>query len=93
MSSRSRRSRQPGISWQDQLEEACRDCQISPPEYQLVSDRRGGRTAWSTVITVYGRAIQARYWYDGNNIHTSREDAAEAAMIWLTTSSGLTGSW
>ncbi|KAI0198414.1 hypothetical protein F4808DRAFT_262064 [Astrocystis sublimbata] len=85
MPSASRRSQQ-SASWQDKLEEVCRDYQISPPDYQLVSDRRGGRTAWSSVVHVYGQRFQARYWYDGNNLNNAREDAAEAAFLWLNSS-------
>ncbi|RYO75164.1 hypothetical protein DL764_010558 [Monosporascus ibericus] len=43
----------------------------------------GGRTAWSSIVTVNGRQIQARYWYDGQHLNNAREDAAEAALIWL----------
>ncbi|KAI0430011.1 hypothetical protein F5Y09DRAFT_243357 [Xylaria sp. FL1042] len=90
MPSGSRRSQQP---WQDRLEEVCRDYQIQPPDYQLVSDRRGGRTAWSSVVMVYGQRIEARYWYDGNNLNNAREDAAEAALQWLSSNSGLGSGW
>ncbi|KAI0543814.1 hypothetical protein F4679DRAFT_80829 [Xylaria curta] len=93
MPSGSRRSHQSSPSWQDKLEEVCRDYQIQPPDYQLVSDRRGGRTAWSSVVVVYGKRFEARYWYDGNNLHNAREDAAEAAFTWLSTSSGLSSAW
>ncbi|KAI0105269.1 hypothetical protein GGR51DRAFT_197009 [Nemania sp. FL0031] len=93
MPSGSRRSRQSAPTWQERLEGACRDNQIQPPDYQLVSDRRGGRTAWSSVVTVYGQRIEARYWYDGNNLHNAREDAAEAALLWLASSLGLAVSW
>ncbi|KAI1427843.1 hypothetical protein F5Y12DRAFT_711766 [Xylaria sp. FL1777] len=106
MPSGSRRSHQPTSPWQDRLEEVCRDYQIQPPDYQLVSDRRGksltttiiivflcGRTAWSSVVVVYGKRIEARYWYDGNNLNNAREDAAEAALHWLSNSSGLSSGW
>ncbi|KAI1364117.1 hypothetical protein F5Y08DRAFT_222304 [Xylaria arbuscula] len=119
MRSGSRRAQQPTSVWQDRLEEMCRDYQIQPPDYQLVSDRRGkslaaimlalcakypslalintslsgGRTAWSSVVVVYGQRIEARYWYDGNNLNNAREDAAEAALHWLSNSSGLSSGW
>ncbi|GAW23495.1 hypothetical protein ANO14919_130540 [Xylariales sp. No.14919] len=93
MPSGSRRSQQPTSPWQDRLEEVCRDYQIQPPDYQLVSDRRGGRTAWSSVVVVYGKRIEARYWYDGNNLNNAKEDAAEAALHWLSNSSGLSSGW
>ncbi|KAI0858754.1 hypothetical protein F4860DRAFT_505179 [Xylaria cubensis] len=47
----------------------------------------GGRTAWSSVVVVYGKRFEARYWYDGNNLHNAREDAAEAAFTWLNNNS------
>ncbi|RYP74331.1 hypothetical protein DL769_004034 [Monosporascus sp. CRB-8-3] len=53
----------------------------------------GGRTAWSSIVTVNGRQIQARYWYDGKNLNNAREDAAEAALIWLANNSNLAQSW
>ncbi|KAI1301089.1 hypothetical protein F5Y03DRAFT_396798 [Xylaria venustula] len=104
MPSGSRRTQQPTSPWQDRLEEVCRDYQIQPPDYQLVSDRRGkflanlnvalrGRTAWSSTVMVYGKRIEARYWYDGNNLNNAREDAAEAALHWLSNSSGLAATW
>ncbi|KAI1631456.1 hypothetical protein F4809DRAFT_166612 [Biscogniauxia mediterranea] len=79
--------------WQDRLIEACREYQIQEPDFQLVSDRRGGRTAWSCVVTVYGRRIEARFWYDGRNIVNAREDAAEAALNWLTSNPNLMAGW
>ncbi|KAI1267939.1 hypothetical protein F5Y18DRAFT_424244 [Xylariaceae sp. FL1019] len=92
-SSRHHRTQHATSPWQDRLEEVCREYQIHPPDYQLVSDRRGGRTAWSSVVVVYGKRIEARYWYDGNNLNNAREDAAEAALTWLANSSGLNNGW
>ena len=40
----------------------------------------GGRTAWSSTVTVQGRNIAARYWYDGQYINNAKEDAAEVAL-------------
>lgn len=40
----------------------------------------GGRTAWSSVVTIEGQQIQARYWYDGKNVNNAKEDAAEVAL-------------
>ncbi|KAI1777274.1 hypothetical protein F4818DRAFT_343501 [Hypoxylon cercidicola] len=79
-----------GTPWQDRLTEVCRQNQIQAPHFQIVSDRRGGRTAWSSVVTVYGRRIDARYWYDGRNITNAREDAAEAALNWLSSNTNVT---
>lgn len=83
----------PSSLWQDRLEGACRDYQIQPPDYQLVSDRRGGRTAWSSVVVVCGKRIEARYWYDGNNLNNAKEDAAEVALAWLASNSGQSSTW
>ncbi|KAJ6161295.1 hypothetical protein N7470_004691 [Penicillium chermesinum] len=40
----------------------------------------GGRTAWSSTVTVQGQNIAARYWYDGQYINNAKEDAAEVAL-------------
>ncbi|EPE04953.1 hypothetical protein F503_00107 [Ophiostoma piceae UAMH 11346] len=70
--------------WQDRLAEACRGYNIEAPAFQIFSDRRGGRTAWSSRVSIYGSVFTARYWYDGKNINNAREDAAEMAVAWLT---------
>ncbi|CAG7919072.1 unnamed protein product [Penicillium olsonii] len=67
-------------SWQDQLQEHCRSTKMNPPVFNIVSDRRGGRTAWSSTVTVQGQNIAARYWYDGQYINNAKEDAAEVAL-------------
>ena len=41
----------------------------------------GGRTAWSSTVTVQGRNIAARYWYDGQFLNNAKEDAAEVALM------------
>lgn len=43
----------------------------------------GGRTAWSSRVTVHGSVHNARYWYDGKNLNNAKEDAAEVALTWL----------
>ncbi|KAH8170398.1 hypothetical protein LIA77_09179 [Sarocladium implicatum] len=80
-------SRSASTTWQDRLKVCCRDAQIEPPAFQIVSDRRGGRTAWSSRVTVYSQTFSARYWYDGKNLHNAREDAAELAVTWLVNAS------
>ncbi|KAK3303269.1 uncharacterized protein B0T15DRAFT_495834 [Chaetomium strumarium] len=74
-------------TWQDKLEDACREWNIAAPVFQIVSDRRGGRTAWSSTVTVYGSVHSARFWYDGKNLNNAKEDAAEVALQWLAQSS------
>ncbi|GLI73052.1 hypothetical protein PoHVEF18_001260 [Penicillium ochrochloron] len=41
---------------------------------------QGGRTAWSSNVTIQGEMISARYWYDGQYINNAKEDAAEVAV-------------
>ncbi|PKS11523.1 hypothetical protein jhhlp_003288 [Lomentospora prolificans] len=77
--------------WQDRLVEACRDKNFGCPKFQLVSDRRGGRTAWSSTVTIKGQVFRARFWYDGNNLNNAKEDAAELAL--LVVSSGSSSLW
>jgi len=67
-------------SWQDRLNEHCRRAKIQLPVFNIVSDRRGGRTAWSSTVNVSGRSMSARYWYAGEYIFNAREDAAEVAL-------------
>jgi hypothetical protein len=38
----------------------------------------GGRTAWSSEISVNGQVFKARFWYNG--FKNAREDAAEVAI-------------
>ncbi|RGP62523.1 hypothetical protein FLONG3_10190 [Fusarium longipes] len=71
-------------TWQSHLEGVCHLNSIKPPVFQDFSDRRGGRTAWSSMVTVHGRDVSSRFWYDGKNINNAREDAAECAVKWLT---------
>lgn len=47
----------------------------------LPNKLQGGRTAWSSTVTVQGRNIAARYWYDGQFINNAKEDAAEVALM------------
>lgn len=70
-------------SWQEQLQDHCRRAKLQPPVFNIVSDRRGGRTAWSSTVTVQGQNIAARYWYDGQYINNAKEDAAEVALMRL----------
>ena len=81
----------------------CRDAQIHPPVWNIVSDRRGqdissfisvrcssssgGRTAWSSTVTIGGKNIPARFWYDGPFVENAKEDAAEVALQHLRTGS------
>ncbi|KAG9717236.1 hypothetical protein KCU73_g15418, partial [Aureobasidium melanogenum] len=58
----------------------CRSRGLRAPNFQECSDRRGGRTAWSSVVEVNGCKHQARYWYDGDWVNNAREDAAEVAL-------------
>ncbi|KAL8748399.1 MAG: hypothetical protein Q9184_007332, partial [Pyrenodesmia sp. 2 TL-2023] len=67
--------------WQDRLQEHCARFALSAPIFSIVSDRRGGRTAWSSTVTISGQhVIQARFWYDGQYVNNAKEDAAEVAL-------------
>ncbi|KAJ5309096.1 hypothetical protein PENANT_c020G06112 [Penicillium antarcticum] len=73
-------------SWQDQLNAYCSSTKRTPPVFNIVSDRRGGRTAWSSTVTVQGLpgTVAARYWYDGQYVNNAKEDAAEVALKQLS---------
>ncbi|KAF1983298.1 hypothetical protein K402DRAFT_315451, partial [Aulographum hederae CBS 113979] len=58
---------------------------FSQPVYMIASDRRGGRTAWSSTVEVLGQRIPARFWYDGQYVNQAKEDAAEVAFQRLNT--------
>ncbi|KAF2763216.1 hypothetical protein EJ05DRAFT_472127 [Pseudovirgaria hyperparasitica] len=75
-------------SWQEKLRGHCQQLGYRPPVWNEVSDRRGGRTAWSSVVTVQGEPIPARYWYDGQYVENAREDAAEVALQRLGATNG-----
>lgn len=72
------------------LIEHCAARHLPAPSYNVVSDRRGKRTAWSCTVSVSGQNVPAKYWYDGQYVNTAKEDAAEAALQKLQgkTSSG-----
>jgi hypothetical protein len=53
----------------------------------------GGRTAWSSTVTVQGQNISARYWYDGQYVHNAKEDAAEVALTFLNGKSTSGKGW
>lgn len=67
--------------WQEKLQDHCQRCHLHPPVFNIVSDRRGGRTAWSSTVTIRGsQTIHARFWYDGQYVNNAKEDAAEVAL-------------
>ncbi|KAL2005876.1 hypothetical protein VTN00DRAFT_10369 [Thermoascus crustaceus] len=72
------------VQWQQRLLEHCMRAKLQPPKFNIVSDRRGGRTAWSSIVVVQGREIAARFWYDGEYIDNAKEDAAERALQTLS---------
>ncbi|KAL8782763.1 MAG: hypothetical protein Q9195_009578 [Heterodermia aff. obscurata] len=68
-------------SWQDKLQDYCRRTQKCSPVFNIVTDRRAGRTAWSSTVTIEGnQVIVARFWYDGQHVNKAKEDAAEVAL-------------
>ena len=68
--------------------EHCQSRRLALPAYNVLSDRRGKRTAWSCTVSVSGQNVPARYWYDGQYVNTAKEDAAEAALQKLAGKSG-----
>ncbi|EXJ91210.1 hypothetical protein A1O1_04320 [Capronia coronata CBS 617.96] len=70
-------------TWQEELAAECRKHRLPTPIFNIVSDRRGGRTAWSATVTIQGQNLAARYWYDGQYLHNAKEDAAEVACTKL----------
>ncbi|KAK5652757.1 hypothetical protein OQA88_9610 [Cercophora sp. LCS_1] len=89
-SSKGSTSPPPGSRWQQTLKSTCQSNYVAEPVYQLVSDRRGGRTAWSATVSVNGKVHSARFWYDGKNCNNAKEDAAEMALkaIWEESQKG-----
>ncbi|KAL8807843.1 MAG: hypothetical protein Q9182_000492 [Xanthomendoza sp. 2 TL-2023] len=81
-------------TWQDRLQDHCRTQHLPTPIFSIVSDRRGGRTAWSSTVTISGHhVIQARFWYDGQYVNNAKEDAAEVALqsLMASASAGAVG--
>ncbi|KIX02864.1 uncharacterized protein Z518_08807 [Rhinocladiella mackenziei CBS 650.93] len=70
-------------TWQEELAAECRKLRLPAPVFNIVSDRRGGRTAWSATVTIQGQNLAARYWYDGQYLNNAKEDAAEVACTKL----------
>ncbi|KAF2999861.1 hypothetical protein E8E13_007861 [Curvularia kusanoi] len=66
--------------WTHQLHEHCQEKHLGEIMYQDVSDRRGGRTAWSTIAIVNGMHYPAQFFYDGTRMAQAKEDAAEQAL-------------
>ncbi|KAF2684396.1 hypothetical protein K458DRAFT_417981 [Lentithecium fluviatile CBS 122367] len=73
-----------GATWSQRLREHCAARGFSEPAWQDISDRRGGRTAWSCIVNVQGQHHPARFWYDGAFMQQAREDAAEMALRNIT---------
>ncbi|KAL5372622.1 hypothetical protein DPSP01_013374 [Paraphaeosphaeria sporulosa] len=70
--------------WAQRLREHCSVRKLGDPTWQDVSDRRGGRTAWSSIVLIQGAQYSARFWYSGERLEQAREDAAEMALRNLT---------
>ncbi|KAH8150205.1 uncharacterized protein LAJ45_05891 [Morchella importuna] len=69
--------------WQNKLKEHCRVYRMKAPVWGTMSDKRGGRTAWSSNVTIGAEIFSARYWYDGQYVNNAKEDAAEVALQWM----------
>ncbi|KAI4086587.1 MAG: hypothetical protein LQ339_009023 [Xanthoria mediterranea] len=79
-------------TWQDRLQDHCRTFHLPNPIFSIVSDRRGGRTAWSSTVTISNQVIRARFWYDGQYVNNAKEDAAEVALQSLMAVGGRGGA-
>ncbi|KAH3952009.1 hypothetical protein HBH53_051820 [Parastagonospora nodorum] len=77
-------------NWVQRLSEHCTVRGFSNPSYQTVSDRRGGRTAWSSIACINGVTYPAKFWYDGEYVEQSKHDAAESALRILTGTQDMT---
>lgn len=76
-------------TWVQRLVEHCRVRGLPEPTFVTVSDRRGGRTAWSTVTVIKPKHspeafFPAKFWYSGENAAQSKQDAAQTALRVLT---------
>ncbi|KAF2656080.1 hypothetical protein K491DRAFT_692281 [Lophiostoma macrostomum CBS 122681] len=71
-------------TWSKRLRDHCAVRRLGEPTWQDVSDRRGGRTAWSSIVAINGTHYSARFFYDGSKQEAAREDAAEMALRALT---------
>lgn len=67
-------------SWRQRLQDHCTVRGLPDPTFQELSDRRGGRTAWSVVCIVGQTSFPARFWYDAQYAGQAKEDAAEIAL-------------
>ncbi|KAF8467690.1 hypothetical protein BDZ91DRAFT_793367 [Kalaharituber pfeilii] len=73
-------SSQPSTAkWRQALQDVCAANGFRA-NYHIVSDRRGGRTAWSATVSVGNSRFDARFWYDGQYLDNAKEDAAEVAL-------------
>ncbi|KUI65672.1 hypothetical protein VM1G_11311 [Cytospora mali] len=64
--------------WHQSLLETCNN--ESKPQYFLVTDNRGKRTAWTVYLKVGGSTYMADYWYDYDHLYNGFENAAENAL-------------
>ncbi|KAE8133726.1 hypothetical protein BDV38DRAFT_257313 [Aspergillus pseudotamarii] len=67
-------------SWQDQLKIYCKNHRLSEPVFNIFTESRGKRTAWSCVVRVQAKEYPAQFWYDGDHLNNAKEDAAEKAL-------------
>lgn len=75
--------------WQDKLDDYCSTTSRPSPTYNISSDRRGKRTAWSCTVDVpNGPKVPALYWYDGQHVNGAKEDAAEQACLLISRERG-----
>lgn len=66
--------------YQDQLDAFCVNNGLTLPSIQLLSNRRGGRTAWTAYLDFEGQRIEAGYWYDRGEVDKAREEVAYGVL-------------
>lgn len=71
-------------SWRQRLQDHCSVRGLGEPTFQELSDRRGGRTAWSVVCYVGQTPFPARFWYDAQYAEQAKDDASELALRTFT---------
>ncbi|KAG2421820.1 hypothetical protein HFD88_005796 [Aspergillus terreus] len=69
--------------WQRELQAHCQKIGLPAPVFHIISDRRGGRTAWSSFVELKVANVSSPYWFDGEYTNNAKEAAAEAALKWL----------
>ena len=68
------------LTSEQQLAVFCLQRDIDLPPYSMLTETKGGRPAYSCIVTVKGVQFHARNWYTASHQKQAREDAAEVAL-------------